>query len=82
MTKREKVLILGVFGELLKKPYGELNTFLGSSTIEEMQVLYGKLRYEDYCKAHGVRYKDMTAADFEMADLERRDLVSREDWYE
>ncbi len=70
MTKKEKALVTVVFGELLKKSYGELNAFLGSLTIKEMQDLYGKLRYEGYCKAHGVRYEDMTDADFEMAYCE------------
>ena len=70
MTKKEKALVMAVFSELLKKPYSELNAFLGSLTIKEMRDLYGKLRYEDYCKAHGVRYEDMTDADFEMAYCE------------
>lgn len=71
LTTNEKRTILAVFDELLRKPYSELNTFLGSLTIEEMQKLYGKLRHEGYCERHGIRYEDMTEEDFEQAYLER-----------
>ena len=64
MTEAEKRTVLAVFGELLKKPYGELNTFLGSLTIEEMQKLYSKLKYEPFCLRHGIKYEDMTEEDF------------------
>ena len=64
MTDQEKRTVCAVFHELLKKPYAELNTFLGSLTIEEMQRLYGKLKYEDYCKAHEIAYEEMTWDDF------------------
>lgn len=37
LTANEKRTVKAVFGELLKKPYSELNCFLGSLTIEEMQ---------------------------------------------
>ena len=47
MTKKEKALVVAVFGELLKKDYKELNCFLGSMTIKEMQDLYGKLKGRD-----------------------------------
>lgn len=73
LTQNEKRTICAVFGELLRKPYNELNTFLGSLTIEEMQKLYSKLHYEDYCIRHEIRYEDMTEADFEQEWHERND---------
>lgn len=68
LTANEKRTVKAVFGELLKKPYSELNCFLGSITIEEMQTLYSKLRYEQYCEDHGINYADMTEDDFISAD--------------
>ena len=64
MTDQEKRTVRAVFNELLKKPYAELNTFLGSLTIKEMQKLYSKLKYEDYCKDHEITYEEMTEDDF------------------
>ena len=64
MTDLEKRTVRAVFHELLKKPYAELNTFLGSITIEEMQKLYSKLKYEGYCKDHEITYEEMTEDDF------------------
>lgn len=64
MTEREKRTVLSVFEALTKMRYSELNTFLGSVTIREMSELYSKLKYEDYCKEHGIKYEDMTADDF------------------
>lgn len=46
MTKEDKILVCGVFEALLEKPYNELNTFLGSITIDEMGKLYSNLRKE------------------------------------
>lgn len=46
MTESEKRTVMAVFGELLEKPYKELNTFLGSETIREMQMIYRRLRWE------------------------------------
>ena len=71
LTENEKRTIKAVFGELLKKPYSELNSFLGSITIEEMQTLYLKLRYEQYCDEHSMNYEDMTEDDFIFAEEER-----------
>ena len=68
LTANEKRTVKAVFGELLKKPYSELNFFLGSITIEEMQKLYSKLRYEQYCDARGIKYDDMTEDDFISAE--------------
>ena len=56
---------------MLKKPYSELNCFLGSITIKEMQKLYSKLRYEQYCDDRGIKYEDMTEDDFISAEEDR-----------
>ena len=71
LTANEKRTVKAVFGELLKKRYSELNCFLGSLTIEEMQKLYSKLRYEQYCDDHCIKYEDMTEDDFIFAEEER-----------
>ena len=70
LTTNEKRTVKGVFGELIKKPYSELNSFLGSITIKEMQKLYSKLRYEQYCDDRGIKYEDMTEDDFISAEEE------------
>ena len=64
LTANEKRTVLAVFEELNKRKYSELNTFLGSITIREMQALYQKLRYEGYCERHGITYEEMTDDDF------------------
>ena len=70
LTANEKRTVLVVFEELSRKSYSELNTFLGSLTIKEMQTLCQKLRYEDYCERHGITYDEMTEEDFVDAALE------------
>ena len=70
LTANEKRTVKAVFGELLKKSYSELNGFLGSITIEEMQKLYSKLRYEQFCDERGINYEDMTEDDFILAEEE------------
>ena len=64
LTKKEKRVVLAVFSTLLGRKYHELDTFLGSETINEMQVLYGKLRHEEYCERRGITYEEMTEEDF------------------
>lgn len=71
LSEKEKRVVLGVFGELMGRKYSELNTFLGSETIKEMQTLYSKLRHEEYCKRMGITYEEMTEDDFVEAELER-----------
>ena len=71
LTANEKRTVLSVFDELCKKSYSELNMFLGSITIKEMQLLRLKLQYEDYCDRHGIQLEDMTDDDFEAAALEK-----------
>ena len=70
-TERQIDVITGVFGELLKMKYDDLNSFLGSETISEMQDMYSRLYYREYCERHGIRYEDMTEADFEQEYAER-----------
>ena len=70
LTENEKRTVLAVFDSLVKLDYGELNKFLGSITIMEMQSLYYKLHYEPYCIRHNIRYEDMTDDDFVDAYLE------------
>ena len=64
LSEKEKRVVLGVFGELMGRKYSELDTFLGSETIKEMQTLYSKLRHEEYCKRRGITYEEMTEEDF------------------
>lgn len=70
LTPKEKRTVKAVFAELMKKPYSELNRFLGSITVDEMRTLYLKLRYEKYCDDHDIRFEDMTEIDFLYADDE------------
>jgi len=69
LTKAEKRTVLAVFQELEKRK--DLNTFLGSVTIREMQELCRKLEHEEYCESHGVAYEDMSEDDFVNAALEK-----------
>lgn len=70
MTQEEKRTVLAVFGALLEKPYYDLNMFLGSETIRDMQSMYTRLKYSDYCKRHGITYEAMDADDFIRAESE------------
>lgn len=64
LTAKEKATVLAVFDDLLRKPYSELNTFIGSETIKDMRKLYHELKYEWYCDKYNIRYEDMTDDDF------------------
>ena len=68
LTANEKRTVKAVFSELLKKPYYELYPFLGDLTVSEMQKLYYKLRYEQYCEDHGIRFEDMDEMDIFYAE--------------
>lgn len=70
LTEDEKRTVLAVFDSLVKLDYRELNKFLGSITIKEMQSLYSKLRYEPYCIRHNIRYENMTDDDYVDAYME------------
>ena len=64
--EKEHRIVKAVFGELVYKSSKELSALhIGSITLEEMHKLYSKLRHEPYCKRHGIKYEDMTDADFE-----------------
>ena len=65
LSERELDVVTAVLDDLLRKPYGELNTFIGSETIKDMAELYGKLRHRHYCERHGIAYEDMDEFDFE-----------------
>ena len=68
-NEHEQRVVLGVFGELLGRD--DLNSFLGTLTIEEMNKIYSKLKHEPYCKKYGIKYEDMTEEDFEREYLEQ-----------
>lgn len=78
LSEKEKRVVLAVFGELMGRKYAELDTFLGSETIIEMQTLYSKLRHEEYCERKGIAYEEMTEDDFIEAAEERYDLIEAE----
>lgn len=44
LNEREVRTVLAVFEDLVRMPYTELNKFIGSVTIAEMQELNSKLR--------------------------------------
>lgn len=67
LTSREKNLVQGIIGDLLSKPYNELNKTFGTETIQEMANLYSRMRWDDYCKRHNVKYEDLTEDDYEQA---------------
>lgn len=71
LTERELTIVQSVFEELLYRKYSELNGYLGSETIKEMQKLYSKLSHREYCERHGIKYEDMTEFDFEAEYAER-----------
>lgn len=64
LTAREATMILGILQDLQMKPAKELNTLLGSRTIEEMGVLAHKMRYNDYCVEHHMTVDEMTEDDY------------------
>lgn len=81
-TEKETRTVLAVLGSLICMRDRELNTFLGSITMEEMKKLYWKLHYNPYCEKYGVKYEDMTEDDFIRAweeEAERARVESDED---
>lgn len=81
-TENEARTVLAVFGSLIRKSDRELNSFLGSLTMEEMKRLYWKLHYNPYCEKYEIKYEDMTEDDFIRAWEEeeaKRFEESRED---
>ena len=64
-TARDMQVIEGILESLCRMDYRQLNTFLGSETIKEMQNLRLRMKYADYMKEHGVKsLEDMTADDY------------------
>lgn len=63
-TEKEYRTIEAVFDSLAHLDWDEANKFLGSMTIKEMLVLNNKMRYDGYCKRHGISYEEMTEDDF------------------
>ena len=55
LNENESRTIVAVFGELVSRPYSELNTFLGSITIQEMVKLNSKL--DVWYKSKVLNYK-------------------------
>ena len=79
LNEDEVRTVRAVFFELLCKPYKELNTYLGSITIKEMQTLYSKMRYHGWCDKHDISYEDMTEEDYLSAEEDR--LNEGTSWY-
>ncbi len=46
------------------------HNLLGSIGDEEASKLYHRLKYEDYCREHGIRYEDLDEYDIEKYELE------------
>ena len=80
MTAEEKRVVLAVFGSLVYRNDEDLNRFLGSETIREMQQMYLRLKYEGYCEKHGIKYEDMTVDDFVQAYDEEHPVYEEEEW--
>ena len=68
LTKDEKKLVQSVFDEILMLP--NVHEILGSITIDRMWDLKAKLKFEDYCKFHNVKYEDMTEEQLEEASMQ------------
>lgn len=67
LTKNEIRTIAGIFEclEYASCRQGlDLNKFIPSITIKEMQHLASKLRAREYCEEHEIRYESMTEDDF------------------
>lgn len=61
INSSEKRTIMAVLNEVLCMP--NVHSILGSITIEDAQKLYDRMRFEDYCTAHGIAYEDLTDED-------------------
>ena len=75
LTDAELQTVQAVFNDcLMRFTSSELNTFIGSETIQNMQKLHRKLSHRDYCERHNIRFEDMTDEDFMQAYFERMDI--------
>lgn len=72
-TEKEQRTILAVLDGIVRLPYREQNTILGSLTIAEASDLYGKMKMDPYCVKHGIAYEDLTDEDYENAYHEKWD---------
>ena len=65
LSENEVRTVYAVF-ESLKEQFtdNELNKFIGSVTIKEMNTLISKIRTNEYCKEHGIAYEEMTDDDY------------------
>lgn len=70
-TEREINVIAAVMLELSRMHDDDLNRIIGSETIKDVHKLSSKLYHREYCDKHGIRFEDMTDADFEQAYFER-----------
>ena len=70
LTEAEVRTVLAVFSDCLQLKYSELNRFIGSEAIKDMQKLRSKIKHRGYCKCYNIRFEDMTDEDFEQAYLE------------
>ena len=71
LTARQATVVLAVLDEMMMRP--DVHYFLGSETIKEAVNLASRLRYNDYCIKHGIKFEDLTEADCEREYLERYD---------
>ena len=71
INENERKTMVAVFKELMKKPYNELNTFLGSETIEQMQAMAFKWEHAPYARKHDKHVSQMNDADFEQEYAEK-----------
>ncbi|MBQ4447459.1 MAG: hypothetical protein II897_04110 [Clostridia bacterium] len=74
LTAKEKNTVFAVFHDLIMNHTSdELHKFIGSVTIMDMMVLHSKIRFDDYCKNHGIAFEDMTDDDYVKAYLEENE---------
>lgn len=64
LTEQEMTICKGILFELLTMPTVELHKQFGSMTIKDMQSIYSKLRYRNWCNQHNIKYEDMTDSDY------------------
>lgn len=64
-TKEEKNTVYAVLDELVRRPSAEVIQMVGSVTYDRFATLYSKLKYWDWCIEHGIKFEDMTDADWD-----------------
>lgn len=68
LSKSEINVLRNVLSEALWDR--DIHKKFGGITIEEMNKLFVKFRYADYCERHGITFEEMTEDDFERAYFE------------